>query len=310
MTHAATAARRYFRRSTRATSEKVRASVEARAKSAPVVITGISPGKLVTVEPAMFQRLDVDPAYQRGETKMVNEIVRALQAGGKILDPVTLCRRLWDDDRHTLWIVDGYQRVCAHQQLGQPFQAMVHDSESLEAEKNFFLALNNRRAIGADLIIKAWTGDSGHLIARANTDESHPLCGRIHFAMGKNTSRLSASILAKGALAAATGTAHGSSATGTLTRLDHALKDRVERARAEHYLRLMGHVFPKGSVNIIVAQAIGLVAYERWAREVALPRNSVIEKLRLIQWDKEVPGAALIVKFRPVLVETVRRVWR
>lgn len=292
----------------RSGSAKVAAAVERRSLTAPIVVQGISRGTLTTIEPPDFAKLDIDASYQRGETQMVGEIVRALQSGGQIFDPVTLCRRPWDGNKNKLWIIDGHQRVCAAQELRVPIPAIVHESSSLDSEKVFFLALNARRGVSADNIVKSWTGPAGDLVARANTDPDHPLFGRIHFQQGQNKGKVSASTAARGALTAATGSVRSGTILRILARLDTSMCQRADRARAEHFLRLLGYVFPSGSVPSLAALAIGIVANQRWAKEFEPPSTKTIQKLRLIKWGQEVPS--LSKKFLPVLVELARKAWK
>jgi hypothetical protein len=297
-----------IRKDTRVLSNKVRAAAEARSFRAPLIVRGISPGRLVTITPSRFGKLDVDPAYQRGETAMVGEIVRVVQAGGQVLDPVTICTRPWSDDPSTLWVVDGHQRVCAFQQLSIPFQAMIHESESLDAEKLFFVSLNTRKAVSADLILKSWTGASGTLIRAANENPDHSLFGRVHMQQGANKSRIGGLVLARTLLAASTGREPNGPASAILARLDNALQDRASRARAEHMMRLLPLIFTNSPPGIIVSIALGHVAYERWTVSIGLPKLSIIEKLRSTKWEDEVP--AMTKKFRPVLSEIIKRTWR
>lgn len=294
------------RRATRATSEAVRQVSERRSLRAPLVIKGISPGKLVTITPSMFGKLDVDPGYQRGKTTMVGKIVRALQAGGLVLDPVTLCIRKGDKNG-TLWIVDGFQRTCAHQQLNLPFQAMVHESEDMEAERHFFLALNERRNVSANVTVKAWNGPVGELLRKAEEDFQHPLYRRINFAQCSNEARIAAASLVR-ALFSVIGIDSGAGNTSyILARLDTAMKDRLERARIEHFLRLAGKVWAKGSPKLIVLRSLASVARERWFEEVDLPSPRVIERLQAKNWAADVP---LVEKYRTVLLEQIRKIWK
>lgn len=296
------------RRSTRVLSAPVRAAAEARTNRAPLVVQGISLGRLITIKPSAFDRLDVDPSYQRGETGMVGDLIRVLQAGGQVLDPVSLCRRPWQDP-DKMWIVDGYQRVCAFQQLQVPFQAILYDSDSLDAEKKFFVSLNSRKAVSADLIVKSWVGPSGAMIRAADANPAHPLCGRIHMQQGTNRAKIGGTILARGMLAAATGLEPNGSAQRVLARLDHAISEKAaNKARAEHFMRLFPAVLTDKVPSVFVVIALAHVAYDRWKIEIAPPKTSVIEKLRVIRWDQEVP--ALTKKYQPVLAELVKRAWR
>ena len=52
---------------------------------------------------------------------------------------------------------------------------MIHESESLQAEKNFFLALNARKGISADVIVKSWTGPGAALVIDAAHNSAHPI---------------------------------------------------------------------------------------------------------------------------------------
>lgn len=298
------------RRDTRVLSEAVRRAAEARAVRAPLIVTGISNGMLRNITPDRFHQLDVDPNYQRGETSMVDEIVRALQAGGTVLDPVTLCRRPWDGKQDKLWIVDGHQRVCAFQQLGMPFMAVVHDSQSLDAEKKFFLALNSRRAISADVIVRSWTGPSASKLLKAEHDQSHPLFGRVKTSQGSSTARIGATMLARGMLAACTGLDPVGSAQRVLGRLDTAMKEPARVEMVERYLTLVGEVFhtqPQNAKGIVVV-ALGLVCWERWSQGADYPVKETILQLRAINWENEFP--AWVKKFEPKAKEIMRRVWK
>jgi hypothetical protein len=289
---------------TRAESENIASAIEKRAQFKPVVVTGIGPGKLVTVKASEFGRLDVDPAYQRGRTNMVNQIVRAIQAGGAVLDPVTLCMRP-DSDR--LWIIDGYQRVCAFQQTKTPFQAMLHESDSGEAEHEFFIAMNSKRAVSANVIVKAWTGPSGTLLRKSNESMEHPLYERINFTQSNSDSKFSASTLVTGLKSVVGADRTGGRVEVHLSRLDMAMQKRMNVARAEHYLRLIGKVCDRGSLPAMVVRALGIVASERWTDDVTMPPLKVIERLRAKNWAADV---VLVEKYMPVLLEQMRKVWK
>lgn len=295
-------------RNTRVLSESVRAAADARRKYTPLTVKGISRGNLVLITADKFAKLDVDPSYQRGETAMVAEIVAALQAGGEVLDPVTICKRPWAKDKDALWVVDGHQRVCAFQQLGRSFQAMVHQSESLEAEKQFFLALNSRNAVGTDVIVKSWTGPSGQMIVAANTSPGHPLYERVNFQQGNNKSRIGAGIIARAALVAATGIWSAGTIQKILSRLDIALGPPAKKAMAERYLRLLGEVCPSGSMPLMVSLLLALIANERWKDGQPYPDAKAIMKLRKVNWRQEVPD--LTNKFRPIIADIIQKAWK
>jgi hypothetical protein len=288
----------------RSESPAIAAAIERRTLKAPLTVKGIGQGRLVKIEVSQFSKLDVDPTYQRGETNMVGQIVRALQSGGAVLDPVTLCQRS-GDKTGKLWIVDGYQRTCAFQQLGIPFQAMIHESESVDAERQFFISLNNRKAVSANVIIKAWDGISGELMRSANEDFQHPLYNRINFQQGNNDNRISAGSLVRG-MTAVVGIDRSGSTHEHLSRLDTALHNRNARARVEFYLRLIGKACPKGFLPAIVLRGIGTVARERWSDEVDLPHTRVLVRLYEKNWKEEVLGE----KYFAVLLDIIRKMWR
>ena len=301
MKQAVTESKRHQRR---AENPAVAAQAEKQSTHKPVVVSGIGPGELVTVTPAMYKLLDVDPAYQRGETTMVNSIVRALQAGGKVHDPVTLCERKGGD---TLWIVDGWQRVCAFQQMKMSFSAIIHKSDSADSEHQFFIAMNSKRAVAANVIVKAWTGPSGTLMRKVNESPEHPLYNRINFSQAASPTRIAASSLAR-ALMNLMGSSRSGRIEVYLSSLDVAMASKVmTRARIEHFLRLLGHVSPAGAIPSMVIRAIATVALERWHHDVTMPNKRVIERLRTKQWATSV---MLMEKYFPILLDVVRKMWR
>lgn len=302
-----------IRRNTRVTSEKVREQHERSAKYAPLVVNGISDGKFTRIEPGgQMDKLDIDPTYQRGETNMIGVIVRAVQLGGAVLDPITVCKRPWDTlHPNKLWIVDGHQRVCALQQLKKSIPAMIHESVSVEAERQFFLALNAKRTQSANVIVHAWAGLSGEMLRNANVDMSHPLCGRLCFTQGGARGRLISPMqIVAGAWRAAVGGASTPQSFKMLAMLDNAMRDSTQRARVEHYLRLIGLVFPVGGLGRPVALAFGVVCFNRWKTpsSIDLPRLAILEKLAAVKWSEVVPTASE--KYVPVYVETVNRYWK
>ena len=288
----------------RADSPAVAAANDLRAGFRPVVVDGVSDGELITVTLSMFSSLDIDPAYQRGETTMVGQIIRAVQAGGKVLDPVTLCQRKGSDK---LWIVDGHQRVCAFQQLRIPFKAMLHKSVSPDAEHHFFIALNAKRGLNANVIVKAWTGPSGVMMRKANESLEHPLYGRLNFSQGANESRISATSLARGVMCVVGHGKNSGRVDMIMSRIDLAMAKTMNRARAEHYLRLIGLACPQGNLPALVLRAIGDVASERWEKQVYMPPRKVIDRMRVKTWAASV---VLQEKYYSVLVDTVGKMWR
>lgn len=294
---------------TKATSAAIAGMADKARKFSILSVTGISRGKLSRIEPPDFGKLDVDASYQRGETGLVSQIVTALQRGGAVLDPVTLCRRTsWDGKSQKLWVIDGHQRVCAFQQLGIGFEAMIHESESLEAERVFFLSLNTRHAMSANLMVKSWPGRSGKMLVEANANPSHPLYQRLGMEQSDNKSRLGAMVLVRGTFKASTNLKPNGRATEILSRLDVALNEPEKRARAEHFIRFIGHVCPKGKMHFNVIEAYGAVAFERWGEEIELPSKKIIDRLKIINWQMELPD--LDRKYLPVMEGIVKRWWK
>ena len=296
-------------RPTKVTSAAIQAQADKARKHSILAVKGISRGKLMRIEPEEFNRLDVDPTYQRGETNFVSSIVTAIQRGGAVLDPVTLCKRTSWGNREKLWVVDGHQRVCAFQQTSTGFDALVHESESLEAERIFFLALNSRRGMSANLIVKSWPGHSGKLLVLANASAEHPLYERINLEQGNNRSRIGAMVVVRSTFTAATGLEGHGTANMCLSRLDVALGVDAKRLRADAFLRLLGKICPKGKINVNVAEALAITAFERWENgPPALPTQKQIDHIKGINWENELPVLAR--KYRPVMQGMINRWWK
>lgn len=293
------------KRQTRIQSEAVRERAESRSTYKPVIVDGISAGELITVTKSMFDKLDVDPQYQRGKTLMVGQIIRAIQAGGSVLDPVTLCQRPGSE---TMWVVDGHQRVCAFQETGTPFKAMLHKSKDANAEHQFFIALNAKRAVSANIIVKAWTGPAGVMLRKANESMEHPLYERVNFGPSGNDRRINASTLVNGMVTITNkGTAAGR-VDVLLAKVDMSVTSKTrQRARVEHYLRLIGLISPSGGLPHLVVRALGEVAGERWVKEIEMPNRKIIEKLSKKNW---VADTILLQKYYSVLLDTVRKIWK
>lgn len=288
-----------------------RKSMESRRKGRiPVVVTGVSPAKRITVTPQLYKRLDVDPSYQRGKTSEVNSIVSAIQNGGLIPDPVTLVQRPWSNDPERLWIIDGHQRATAFQMLGASFDALVHESDSIEAERRLFLAMNSKIPVSSNIAVKAWDGPGAVMLRAVNNDPGHPLYQRVNMESSRNDSRIEAAIVIKGMIGATTGTLAFGDIQVALRRLDTSLTSETgAKERARVFLRLLAAVAPKGKISLLPSVVIGTAAYQRWKDHVPeVPPPSVTGRLARINWRAEIPTFAM--KFRPVLVAIVDRIWR
>lgn len=292
-------------------SEALRKAYDARKVGKEVVVTGIGPGKFTLITTDMFSRLDVDPSYQRGRiTHHVNSIISVLQSGGEVLDPVTLCKRPWSSEPDKLWIVDGFQRVCAFQATKKSFHAMVHESDSLQSERDLFLALNDKVRVSSNAIVHAWNGPINDILTRANADKNHPLYGRIAFTQGRSAAgQVDASTLAKSIwVLISSGTVGGGEIQGKLRSIDHYLRASNRAvAMAEHFLRLIPMVFPKDPLHIPMV-CVAAVARERWKVDIEMPSPQVCARLARIRWREEVPSFSI--KFRPVFINLIEKIWK
>jgi hypothetical protein len=186
--------------------------------------------------------------------------------------------------------------------------AMVHESSSLDAEKQFFLSLNTRHAVSSNTIVKSWTGPGAAAIMKANASPSHPLHERVSFSAAFNNSRIGAAVVVVGALMAATGKITKGSIQVSLSRLDVAMGPAERRFLVEHYLRLLGQISPKGAFPRFVAQALGLAAWDRWSRGQEYPDRVTIARLAKINWKMEIP--AFVEKYRPVVQNMIDKAWK
>lgn len=187
----------------------------------PMVCTGFNFVEQLFVTPTTYGHIDVDPAYQRGQTGMVTKIELALRAGGTMPGLPTLARRPWSkEDKQKLYIVDGHQRISAAMRVGLSFMALVFESESLDAEKTAFVVLQDRKGLSPSLIVKDWTGPCRAVL---ETAFSGPLKQCVSFAGTRG--KVQASVFAKGLAAAFCGGTQPGSAGGSihgyLNRLDY-----------------------------------------------------------------------------------------
>jgi hypothetical protein len=276
----------------------------------PIVVTGISPAKRISVTPSMFRRLDVDPAYQRGRTDMINKIVSALQEGGLVPDPVTIVSRPWSADPSKLWIVDGWQRVCAFQAMNLAFDANLHESESLEAERRLFIALNYKKGVSSNVTVKAWDGPSAIMLRAVNNDPGHPLYQRINFEQNTNSCRLEAGAVVRAMCGATSGLMRGGETAYILRRIDASFeKETGAKERARLFLRLIAAIFPRGRAPSMPMGSLALAAYQRWKSGTpALPSEATIKRLARVNWGAEIP--AFNEKYRVLLFAVIDRIWK
>lgn len=277
---------------TRANNDSQRQKAEATRRWHPVIVTGISPKDRRLITPASYPLLDVDPAYQRGETNSIAGIVAALQAGGSIPDMPDLAERAWGPRDGKLWVMDGQQRICALQQLNQSFYANIHVSESLDAERKFFLAMNFRRALNANTIVKAYNGPVTGLLKALNERAETGITGRIEFDKSGGD-KLSASVMVFGIERLLSGSRAAGKVDKILSRTDGLLASNEEKLMATTFCKLVGAVFAKTYAPKLPVMALAEIARERWKAKgatLALPPNGALKRLQGINWKTALPG--------------------
>lgn len=292
--------------------ENQRLASERRIKQ-PLVLRGVSgpDRKLITRE--MFSLLDIDRRYQRDRIgPEVGSIIEALRQGGLVPDPVTLCRRTFaeaDGISNKLWIIDGQQRSFAFLELDQAFWADVFEVESLEAERNFFIAMNTRKNVGAGYLIHSWPGASAQMLRSVDANPSHPLYGIVGFKSGE-TGRFAAAPLIRCIAAAVTGQHVGGGMSDILARADRGLSDHDAFQRATTILRLLPTVFPRGYVKALPMVAVARLAYRRWERDASIyaPSPTILSRLKRTNWDSIAPS--INSKFLPLLESHLERIWK
>lgn len=298
------------KRATIANSEQQRIRVESARTWKPVVVTGVSFKERRLITPQNYNLLDVDPAYQRGETSEVPGIVSALQAGGIIPDSPDLAERAWGPRDGKLWVMDGQQRICALQQLNMSFYANVHVSESIAGERAFFLAMNARMALNSNVKVKAYNGPVAALLKSLNADTSSPLCGRIEFDKSGGD-HLSAAVMVSGIERLLTGQRNCMTIDKVLSRTDGLLASNPDKLMSTTFCKLVGAVFEKCYAPRLPVLALAEVARERWKEpgaKMALPSAGSIKRLRSINWRTELPGMGG--GYQDFANVIVRKAWR
>ncbi len=295
------------RANTSATSATIRASAMKRRIDMPVIVKGVGPRKAVTITKSMYSRIDVDPTYQRDVVPTeVNDLILALSSGGAVVDPVTLVSRSWASDGK-LYVVDGLQRATAYMHLDLPFEADVHEVESIEAERQLFIAMNSRKAVTPNKIVMSWSGPSAALLRAVNAQPDHPMFGRVQW--GGGGERIGAVILCRGMIAASSSLKEMGDVRSVLSRLDYTITQPAAKARAALFLRLVGIVFPRSYAPLLPVVALGRVAYERWnGRDPELPPPAILSRLSRINWPVIVPSYAG--KFTSIVVDKIKSVWK
>lgn len=275
----------------------------------PVVVQGVKFKERITISPKDYHRLDIDPTYQRGRTSMIPLVIKAIQSGGSVPDLIDLAERPWDAAaKGKLYIMDGYQRACALEETNLTFQANVYTSESILAERSFFLAKNNRKALNSNVQVRAWTGPVTKLLQQINLDRDSPMFGRIEFEHAGGD-KINAAILVRGMTLLLSEARHMGDIQKCLDRVDKLLVTGQAIERAKLFIRLIGLIFVRGYAKTLPVAAIAIVASQRWRSDKeCLPVNSIIKKIAGINWTTAVPSNSL--SNLDIAVTLISRHWK
>lgn len=304
------AAVRHKRKQRMSQSPAVMAAVEARSLIKPVIVSGVTLAKAVTViRPEDLGRLKIDESYQRLRiTSEVNALIKVLRNGGQIADPVDVAER----PDGSWYIVDGQQRFWAHWDCEAPMRANVHKVDSIESETNLFLSLNQRTRVLPRVIARGWPGPAGDFLRWASSSPKSPVNALVDMGSSSHLP-LDATTIVKGALAVTTGlTPNGDMSTRILPRLDVALRQDGMRAWSEDFLKLVAAVFDMntnaGRVRVLPVIALARVANRRFieAGRPTFPRSCAM--LRRVNWDTIVPTHAA--RFLGMVETEIERRWK
>lgn len=300
----------------RTLTAKERKAYADRRVARPPLVRGISVGKLITITPREFGKVDVDRRYQRDRIDVrVNMLVEVLKAGGSIPDPITLVKYRFAEvgvDSDKLWLVDGQQRFFAALEAERPIQAMLYEADSLEAVREFFLAMQAVVHVAPNRQVDVSTSVCAGILRDAVTDSKHPLFNRVATNQGVRH-RLAAATLIKGMMVAATGGKGGSSGIagiqGVMARLDaEIVKHRSARERAEAFLALAATCL-RDSAPYLVVVTLAKVANDKWeGGYIRMPSESACKALKKVDWQVKLPSYAS--RFAPVVTAEILKLWR
>lgn len=276
----------------------------------PLVVMGVSKPKQTVVTPDQFHLIDIDYRYQRDRVRPeVSDLIAALQAGGSIPAPVSLVRRKYKESTgrasELLWVVDGQQRAWAHLWMKKAFNALVYEVDSLDHERDLFVALNTFVALSAKQHVESASGPAAELIREVSADAAHPLHGQIAFRNGGGG--FAASSVARGIFAAMLGRPSNGRITDILRVCDSAMTNARSVERAKGYLHVLPAAFPNGAKTLPLS-AVGMVAYRRWQSDVALPTKTTVSRIRRINWDHYAPSPSL--RWMPTVLKQVEAAWK
>lgn len=269
-----------------ATKKKRLASIISRGKDAIVIPPSVKIGARVDIDYDDLSKLGVDERYQRPEQRpMVNQIVRALRAGGQIADAIHVAVRT----DGTWWIVDGQQRWNAAI-LGdaKTLSAQLYHVPDFDTEKKLFLVFNTRAKVHPNVIVKSWPGAAGDLVRWLNEDEESPLRGGIGFGPGNHATH--ATVIVKALSATLTGATRNSDATETsLRRLDAAIRQKGMTV-ARQYARSTGTLLKSyfNGSRMLASQVLPITgaAFEKWRKGVKLPTRGDYGRLHRMDWSR------------------------
>lgn len=277
-----------------------------------ILVTGVEPGREVTIPASKLDTLQIDERYQRAEIKRwVNELITVLLAGGQVPDPISIAVR--PDGSH--WIVDGQQRYWAHWHCERPIRAKLYRVETYEQELALFHALNATKTVNANVLVGSWPGPAGDLLHWLNESPESPLREEVHFAPG--APKWAATIVAR-MVCSALGE---SDAPFRAVKLVMGAIDRhVERAKRTTYKRaqmntLLAQQVFEGAVRVpmIPAVALARLAAERWAGvdgsgSYPMPDTRTIRRLQQTPWEKLTAGT-YAKRFLPTVMEELAYRW-
>jgi hypothetical protein len=275
----------------------------------PLVVQGVSKPVPMLVGVDKFHLLDIDSRYQRDRVRPeVSDLIAALQAGGSVPAPICLVRRKYKENGRVselLWVVDGQQRAWAHLWLKRPFNALVYEVDSLDHERDLFVALNTFVSLSAKQHVESASGAAAAMIREVSADAAHPLHGLIAFRNGGGG--IASSSVARGIFAAMLGRPSNGRIQDILRTCDAAMGDRRSEERARAFLQIIPGVFPSGAKTLPLS-AVGLVAYRRWQDGVVLPSKAILSRVRRINWDHFAPSPSL--RWMPTILKQVEQAWK
>ncbi len=263
-----------------------------------------TPAELKAVPPV----LQIDESYQRIEHKTkVRELMRVLEHGGKIPDPIWVAQR---PDK-SLWVVDGQQRYWACWATETPLPARIYSVADRSVEVAVFHILNHRQAMIAAHVAITWPGAGGDLLRWIN--EESALTRRL---AAQSSAQFPASTVAKTLTCALAGSGGTNSIRRTMEKLDALAIKSPGRAKktAEMLSVILVNVFPDGKkMPSLAGRAIGVACYGRWntltVRQAwPMPNRGEYTRLSKLDWHLVSPDQRY--RWLPVVVDEINKRWK